>query len=61
MEYFVMYDNNDNVVCYLDNLDEFLNKYNYQRKEILRKFRNTSSDFINLILENSSYKLYKFC
>jgi len=58
--YFVLYDNNDYIVCYFDNIREFAFKYNYQYYELRRKFKNSKTNFINLILDNVEYKLYSF-
>lgn len=60
MEYYVLYDLNDNLVCYLDSLKEFLEKFGYSLKEINRKFRNSIENYIYLIIDNKTLKLYKF-
>lgn len=60
MEYFVLYDLNDNVICYYDNLDDFISKYKYAKKEINRKYRNSLTNYIYLIIEQQFFKLYKF-
>jgi len=59
--YYVLYDLEDNLICYFDTITDFLSKYNYKNYEITRKFKNSKSNFINLILENKTYKLYIFC
>ena len=59
MEYFVMYDNNDNVVCYLDNLLELKNILpNYRLRDLKRRFFN--NDFISIIVDNQLFNVYKF-
>lgn len=60
MEYFVMYDLFDNLVCYYSNIYELTTKLHYQVKEINRKFKNSKSNVININVNNSRYKVYKF-
>jgi hypothetical protein len=58
--YFALYDLNDNLLCYYDDLKEISVKYGYEIKELNRKFRNSVFDYIILCLDNHNYKLYKF-
>ena len=60
MEYYVLYDLNDNIICYFDNLTEISEKFGYPIKELNRKYRNSLDDSINLVLENAYYKLFYF-
>lgn len=60
MEYFVMYDLFDNLVCYYSNIYELTTKLHYQVKEIKRKFKNSKSNVININVNNVRYKVYKF-
>ena len=57
--YFVLYDLEDNIVCYFHTIYE-LQKYlpNYRLRDIKRRFLN--SDFIKVIIYGSTYKLYQF-
>lgn len=59
MEYFVLYDLEDNIVCYFDNIYE-VKRYlpNYRLRDIKRRFFN--SDFIKIIIFGRTYKLYHF-
>ncbi len=58
--FFVLYDIQDNIIMYFDNLQEFLVKYNYPLKEINRKFKKTNSNYINVDIDNFRYKLFCF-
>lgn len=58
--YFVLYDLDDYVVCYLHDLKEFLDKFNYPLKEINRKFKNSNDNYIYLDINNIRYKLFCF-
>lgn len=60
MNYFILYDFEDNIVCYIDSLNEFKLKFNYPVYELNRKFKNSKSNFILFNIENKKYKLYKF-
>ena len=60
MEYYVLYDLNDNVVCYFDSLFEFSGKFGYPIKELNRKYRNSLNNTINLVIDNICYKLFCF-
>lgn len=60
MYYFVLYDSNDNILCYYDNIKEISVKYNYEIKELNRKFKKSILGYITLCLDNHNYKLYKF-
>lgn len=57
--YFVLYDLNDNIVCYLHSIYE-VKKYlpNYRIRDIKRRLIN--HNFINIYIDNLVYKLYKF-
>ena len=59
LQYYVLYDVNDNVICYFDTLLEFSVKFGYPIKELNRKYRK-SINFINLHINNNSYRLYVF-
>lgn len=58
-DYFVLYDMNDNIVCYIENFEE-LRKYlpNYRVRDIRRRFLNNS--FIKIVFDNTMFKIYKF-
>ena len=62
MEYYVIYDLNDNIICYLDNLEE-LKKYfpNYRTRDLKRRFKKNYEDFIQVIIDKRKYFVYKFC
>lgn len=55
-----MYDLDDNLICYLDSINELFYKYHYQPREITRKFKNSLNNYINLVIDNKKFKLYKF-
>lgn len=60
MEYFVLYDLEDNIIGYFDTLLELSVKLHLDIYELRRKFRNTSNNFVNLIYNKKKYRLYSF-
>ncbi len=60
MGFYVLYDLYDNIICYFDNLNEFSIKFGYPIKELNRKYRKSSNQSINLIINNMYYKLFCF-
>ena len=60
LEYYILYDLNDNIICYFDNLFEISKKFGYPIKELNRKYRKSLDNSINLVLENVYYKLFCF-
>ncbi len=57
--YFVLYDYEDFPICYFDSLEDLLRHINYNRYELVRRFKQFGND-IKIVIENKLYKLYKF-
>lgn len=55
--YFVLYDFNDNIICYFDNFDELSKHLNYECKYLVHKF-NVYGNLIHIVINNVMYKLY---
>lgn len=60
MKYFVLYDLNDNIVVYLDNINELSNFTGLRIKDINYKFAISLFDFIFVVIDNIKYKVFKF-
>ena len=58
--FFVLYDNNDNIVLFIDSTKELINVYKNKVKEIVRKFNNSNDNYITVIIDGTTYKLYTF-
>lgn len=57
--YFVVYDLEDNIVCYLDTLVELLKFLpNYRYRDLKRRFNN--EDYIQINVDKQRLKVYKF-
>jgi len=54
---FVLYDMNDNIICYFDNFEELSKHLNYRCNDLVRQF-NIYGDLIVIRIEGIMYKLY---
>lgn len=57
MEYYVIYDKNDNIVAYCENLEELSKFVNRRKKELKYRFKNR--DLFNIQVPNL-LKIYKY-
>lgn len=60
---FILYDLEDNIICYLENWEELHNKYlkNYRLSDLVNKFNNIyKSDIINIEIDNKKLRLATF-
>lgn len=58
---FILYDLEDNIICYLDNYEE-LNKYiNYTPRKLAYEYNSRNTDIITVIIDNQKLKLATFC
>lgn len=55
--YFILYDLEDNIVCYFDNFYELSTHINYNAYDLARRF-NCEGDLIKIIIGQTMYKLY---
>ncbi len=60
MGFYVLYDLNDNIIVYLDNIKELSNFTGLRVKDINYKFKNSLLDFIYVVFDNTKYKVCKF-
>lgn len=58
MQYFILYDNNDNIVAYFDNKIEMCNFTGIRFRDVNYRFKN--KNFIKVVIDNILYKLYVF-
>ena len=59
--YFVLYDLNDNIVCYYDNYNELLKVLAYDLRNLVFEYNRNKTNIINVIINNKKYKLATFC
>lgn len=58
--YFVLYDLDDNIICYFDNEIEVSIFSGLRIKDINYKFKNAIYNFVYCDIENARFKLFKF-
>lgn len=59
--FFILYDLNDEVVCYFDNFNELLKYINYRLSDLIHEYNRKQTSVINIIIDNKKYKLATFC
>lgn len=59
--YFVLYDLDDNIVCYFDNFEELSHLISYSLRDLIREYNRTKSNVKIIIIDNMKYKLATFC
>ncbi len=59
--YFVLYDMNDNIICYFDSFEDLSKIFNYTLKNLVGKYNQQQSNIINIIIYGKKYKLATFC
>ena len=55
--YFIVYDNKDNIIAYIDSLDELATYFNRRKRQLKYEFKN--KNFIQIQNKNIFY-VYKF-
>lgn len=61
INFFVLYDLNDEVVCYFDNFQELSNHINQRLYDLVYEYKRHKSNVITIIIDNKKYKLATFC
>lgn len=59
--YFILYDLNDNIICYYDNFSELASILNYRLSDLVHEYNRNKTDNIIVIINNVKYKLATFC
>ncbi len=58
--YFVVYDEDDNIVAYLDSLDELISFFNFKAPKKIHKHRWKNRDKAQINYYGVDYYVYKF-
>lgn len=58
--YFVLYDLNDNIICYYDSFVELYKIINYKLSDLVREYNRNHTNILTIIVENKKYKLATF-
>ena len=61
--HFVLYDLNDEIICYLDNWEELHNKYlkNYAIRNLVFEYNRNNTDIITIVIDKQKLRLATFC
>ena len=52
--YFILYDLNDNIICYYDNFSELSSILNYRLSDLVHEYNRNKTDNIIVIINNIS-------
>lgn len=58
---FILYDLDDNIICYFDNYSELSKYINYTPRKLAYEFNFRNSNIINIIIDNQKLRLATFC
>ena len=58
---FILYDLNDNIICYFDNFDELSKYINYTPRKLAYQFNFRNTDIIDIVIDNKMLRLATFC
>lgn len=58
--FFVLYNSDEQVVCYFDNFEELSKYINYKLNDLVHEFNRNNTDIINIIIDNKKYELAIF-
>ena len=59
--YFVLYDMEDNILCYYDNFNDLSKVLNYRLSDLVYNYNRNKSNIIIVIINDVKYKLATFC
>ena len=59
--YFILYDLNDNIICYYDIFNELSSILNYRLSDLVHEYNRNKTDNIIVVINNVKYKLATFC
>lgn len=59
--YFVLYDLDDNIICYYDSFDDLFKDLGYRLAALVFEYNRYKTNIINVIMDNKKYKLATFC
>ena len=59
--FFVLYDLNDNIICYYDNFKDLSRFLSYELRNLVYQYNSHKSNIITIEIDNKKYKLATFC
>jgi len=61
INYFVLYDINDNIICYFNDFNELSKHLNYKLYDLVHEYNRHESNMITIVIDKKKYKLATFC
>lgn len=58
--YFLVYDLEDNIICYLDNIYDLCHFTGLRTYDVNYKFKKSINDYIQVIVDKQKLNVYKF-
>lgn len=58
---FILYDNNDEIICYFDNFKELSNHITQRLYDLVYEYNRHNTNVITIVIDNKKYKLATFC
>lgn len=58
---FILYDLEDNIICYFDNYNELSKYINYTPRKLAYEFNFRNTNIINIVIDNQKLRLATFC
>lgn len=58
--YYVLYDIDDNLICYLDTIDDLIRFTGLRKYDITYKFKKSSNDYIQVNVDQKRLNVYRF-
>ena len=59
--HFVLYDQNDMIICYFDDFKELSKHINYTARKLAYEFNFRNTNIINIIIDDKKLRLATFC
>lgn len=59
--YFVLYDLNDDIICYFDSFNDLSRILHYRLSDLVHEYNRNKTNNIVVIINNKKYKLATFC
>lgn len=59
--YFILYTQDDQIICYFDNFEELSKHLNYRLSNLVNLYNIHKSNIINIEIDNKRLKLATFC
>lgn len=59
--YFVLYDLNDDIICYFDSFNDLSRILHYRLSDLVHEYNRNKTNNILVIINNKKYKLATFC